>query len=89
MTEKEKSVLTFPCDFTVKVMGKNHDDFASLMTSIIKKHIPTLDDSQVIQRPSKDHNYLALSITIHVTDKTMLDALYQDLTNEPRVLMAL
>lgn len=81
--------LTFPCQFTIKVMGKTDSDFEKNVTQILKKHFPEIKAEQFSQRPSKDNNYLALSITINAESKAQLDALYQDLSAEPSILMAL
>lgn len=88
-TKEPKTNLTFPRDFTIKVMGKTDSDFKEKVTAIIKKHFPNIKDEQISQRPSKDNNYLALSININAESKEQLDALYQDLSAEPSILMAL
>ena len=85
----DTSILTFPCDFTVKVMGKYNSLFEETVTRIVKNHFPAITDNAFSKRPSKDNNYLALSITVVATSKEQLDALYQELSSEPLVLMAL
>jgi hypothetical protein len=87
--EERTSALTFPCDFVIKMMGKNNDDFRNAAKSIIEKHIPQdriLNSKEV---PSKDDNYVALSIKVEANDQAELDACYQALTDEPLVLIAL
>ncbi len=81
--------LTFPCQFTIKVMGKTDSNFEKNVTHILKKHFPQIKPGQFSQRPSKDNNYMALSITIEAESKEQLDALYYDLSAEPSILMAL
>jgi putative lipoic acid-binding regulatory protein len=89
MTDTKQSPLTFPCDFVIKVFGVASDTFENQILSIIRQHCPDLHESAVRSRPSKDGKYLALSITVHVESQAELDAIYQDLTASPFVLMAL
>ena len=83
------SPLEFPCDFIIKVMGKTDSAFEDNVISIIKKHYPDTSDDQISKRPSKDNNYLAITAKVYAESKEQLDALYQDLSNEPTILMAL
>lgn len=82
--------LEFPCAFTIKTFGKSTSEYEVAVLEIIKKHITEpLKEDAVKQRYSKDKNYLALSITIQAQSKAQMDAIYQDLTKEPLVTMAL
>jgi putative lipoic acid-binding regulatory protein len=40
-------------------------------------------------RPSKDGNFMAITVIIEASSKKQLDAIYQELTDHPHVLMAL
>ena len=86
---KSSSPIKFPCDFTVKVIGHNEEDFQKHVSEIIKKHFPNHNANLVTTRPSKDNNYLALTITVYAHSKNELDALYQELTDCQHVLIAL
>lgn len=83
------TALTFPCDFTIKVMGKNDPLFEETVASILKMHYPAITDNAFSKRPSKDNNYIAISIMVLATSKEQLDAVYQQLSDEPLILMAL
>ncbi|OGT95289.1 MAG: hypothetical protein A2298_04820 [Gammaproteobacteria bacterium RIFOXYB2_FULL_38_6] len=99
MTEKKKEEpvaktsesikLVFPCDFTIKAIGKANDQFEVAFLNIIKKYFPNVKETSVTQRMSESSQYLALSVTVHAESKTQMDALYQDLTSEPEILIAL
>ncbi len=88
-SEQYSSALEFPCDFVIKVMGKTHSDFEANVLAIIKKHYPNLRADEFHNRPSKDNNYMSISVTVHAESKQQLDTLYQALSNEPTVLVAL
>jgi uncharacterized protein len=82
-------VFEFPCEFPVKVMGRASEDFRRLTREIVERHTGTLSDSQIIERLSKDQNFLALTFTIRASSREQLDALYRELTASEDVLIAL
>ncbi len=85
----DESLLTFPCQFPIKVMGKSNLEFDLLVIDIVRRHIPDLHENAVKTRPSKGANYTAVTVTITATSKAQIDAIYLDLTSHPQVLMAL
>lgn len=87
--EDYSSPLEFPCDFMIKVMGKTDSDFEANVLAIVRKHFPKIRADEFRNRLSKDSNYMAISVTVHAKSKEQLDALYQDLSNERTILMAL
>lgn len=87
--ESEKSLMTFPCDFQIKIIGNNNETFLSDIIRITREHYPEVDDASIQSQLSKKGNYLAISITIRVEDQKTLDALYMQLTKHPEVKMVL
>jgi uncharacterized protein len=85
----DETLLTFPCQFPIKVMGKSNLEFDLLVIEIVRRHVPDLQEQAVTTRSSKDANYLAVTVTIQATSKAQLDAIYHDLSGHPQVLMAL
>ena len=81
------TLLSFPCEFPLKVIGRNNVDFRSLVLGIVQKHVGALE--QIEERPSKDGNYLSLTCTFQATSRAQLDALYTELTSCERVLIVL
>ncbi len=88
MSETE-TLLEFPCQFPIKAMGKWQDDFDLLVVEIVRRHVPDLHENAVHTRPSKGDKWLAVTVTIEAQSKAQLDAIYQDLTDHERVVMAL
>lgn len=85
----EESLLEFPCQFAIKAMGKADLELERLIIEIVRRHADEVNQDIVTTRPSKDGNYLAVTVFIEATSKRQLDAIYQDLTDHPNVLMAL
>jgi putative lipoic acid-binding regulatory protein len=85
----DASLLEFPCDFPLKVMGRRSDDFRSIVLGIVQKHAGDIDPRQIEERPSRDGNYLSLTCTFAAQSREQLDALYTELTSCERVLVVL
>jgi uncharacterized protein len=86
---QEQTLLEFPCDFPIKIMGKNEPGFPDAMLVIVRKHAPDFDGKTMQMRPSSAGKYLSVTCTIRATSKQQLDDLYRELTAHPQVLMAL
>ena len=90
MSEQEQETLIeFPCEFPVKVMGAAIPEFHSAVEKIAQAHDPKYDSSLTKQNTSKTGKYVSLTLKIHAENKPQLDALYQDLTNHELVVWAL
>lgn len=83
------SLLQFPCDFPIKVMGSRVDSFAETICEIVKAHDPEFDAATLEMRPSKQGNYLGLTLTIRAHSREQLDALYLALSRHPMVKVVL
>jgi putative lipoic acid-binding regulatory protein len=87
--EGTTTLLQFPCQFPIKAMGRNSDDFEELVTAIVLKHAELWLDEPVRVSPSKEGNFIAVTAVINATSQQQLDSIYQELTDCSLVLMAL
>jgi uncharacterized protein len=83
------SLIEFPSDFPIKIMGVRHDDFAQSVLDIVVLHAPDFDPAAMEMRASKGGKYLSLTCTVRATSKAQLDALYMALTQHPDVKVVL
>ena len=83
------TLLEFPCDFPLKVVGRSGAEFEALVREIVERHAGPLDASQVRDRPSRDGKFVALTCLIRAESKAQLDGLYEELSRHPDVLMVL
>ncbi|CAA9889859.1 conserved hypothetical protein [Candidatus Methylobacter favarea] len=88
MSEKE-SLLKFPCQFAIKAMGKTDSEPDLVAVEIVRRHIVDIKEGAITMRSSKDGNYTAVTILIEASSRQQLDAIYQDLSAHPDILMAL
>jgi putative lipoic acid-binding regulatory protein len=83
------TLVEFPSEFPIKVMGRRDSDLRALTQAIVERHAGPIGDTCVKTRTSADGNFLALTYTITAQSREQLDALYRELTACKSVLMAL
>jgi putative lipoic acid-binding regulatory protein len=83
------SLLEFPCRFPIKAMGRQDDGFEALVTGIIQRHAEPWPDEPVRVARSSAGNYVSVTAVVSAQSQDQLDAIYQELTDCPDVLMAL
>ncbi len=85
----KESLLEFPCDFPLKIMGAADAGFAGAIAAVVVRHAPDFDVATIEMRPSKAGNYLSLTCTVRAVSQQQLDALYRELTAHPMVRVVL
>ena len=85
----EPSLIEYPCDFPVKILGHTQAGFAQAVVEVVKRHAPDFDAATLELRASKRRNYHSVTCVIRATSREQLDKLYQDLCDHPMVVMVL
>ena len=88
-TSLPETLIEFPCDFPIKVMGETHVDFTSEIIKAIQIINPSFDPTKIEMRGSSGGKYIGLTCTVHVTSKPELDNIYRALTSHPMVKVTL
>ena len=88
MSENE-SLLTFPCSFPIKIMGRDEDSFRHTAVLLVEQHAGKLADDAITISASSKGNFLSITITIQAQNQEQLDNIYNDLSNHEAVLVAL
>jgi hypothetical protein len=88
-TATPTTLLTFPCSYPIKIMGRRTDTFAQDILAIVIHHAPDFVPASMEMRPSKQGKYLGLTVTINAHSREQLDALYQALCAHQSVAMVL
>jgi len=83
------SIIQYPLDFPIKIMGLNQPAFVPEMLALVRRHAPDFDAGSLETRPSREGKYVSLTIVIHAVSRAQLDGLYQALSDHPMVSMAL
>ncbi len=85
----EQSLIEYPSQFPIKVMGLNADGFVHAMVSVARHFDPGFDAATVELRPSKADKYLGVTLTVTATSREQLDELYRTLSTHPMVKLVL
>jgi len=89
MTENQDSIIEFPCDFPIKVIGRSSTRLSELILSIIRQHIDDFLAESMCSKKSGQGKYTSVTITVRVSSKNILDAIYKDLSSNPEIIMVL
>ena len=85
----DQSLIEYPSDFPIKIMGPMHDDFAQTIVELVVRYDPTFHAGKMEMRPSSKGNYLGLTVTVLAVNREQLDNLYRELSAHPMVKMVL
>jgi uncharacterized protein len=87
--QRKDSLIEYPSQFPIKVMGAKVDGFVHAVTELARKFDPTFDAGTIELRDSRGGNYLGVTITITATSREQLDDLYRALSSHPMVKVVL
>ena len=80
---KKKSIIDFPCNFAIKVMGNANENFSNDIIKIIKKFDNNFDASKIEMKGSNKGKYISLTCNVYVTSQKQLDKIYINLSKNP------
>lgn len=89
VTDDKETLLEFPCEFPIKVIGKAGCDLDALVFSLVRPHVPDLGEGAIRNRMSRQGRYQAVTVTIQAKSRAQLDAIYLALTANDDILMVL
>ena len=85
----EQSLIKYPSQFPIKVMGARAEGLVHAVTQIARNFDPAFDAATIELRESKGGKYLGVTITITATSREQLDELYRTLSTHPMVKVVL
>jgi uncharacterized protein len=86
---KEQSLIEYPSQFPIKVMGLKVEGYVAAVTHIAHQFDPAFDASTIELRESKGGKYLGVTLTITATSREQLDEIYRTLSTHPMVKVVL
>jgi putative lipoic acid-binding regulatory protein len=87
--DPKDSLIEYPSDFPIKVMGPTHEQFATTITEVLVEFDPTFHPGRMEVRPSSKGNYIGLTVVIRATSREQLDDIYRTLSAHPMVKIVL
>ena len=85
----DETLLEFPCQFPIKMMGRDGDSFRQVAVSLVEEHVGEIPASAVSQSTSRKGNFVSITVTIEAESQAQLDRIYQALTDHEDILVAL
>ena len=85
----DETLLEFPCDFPVKIMGRESSEFHVLARTLVEKHTGRLADDAIRTSLSRNGRFVSITITVNAQSQQQLDDIYREVTSHEDILMAL
>ena len=87
--DQAESVMKFPMDFPIKVMGLTVPARPKEVAAIARAHFEDFDDSLTQVSFSRTRKYQCVTITVRARSREQLDDVYRALTASPMVKIVL
>jgi putative lipoic acid-binding regulatory protein len=84
---RDSSLLVFPCELPIKVLGRNEPAFRAAAMAIVRAHYG--EQHRVTEQLSRENAYLSLTITVRAESREQIDAVYNDLVAAPQIMIVL
>lgn len=84
-----ETLLDFPCDFPIKMMGRDQPQFREAAVALVEQHAGEICSDAIRTALSRNGRFLSITITIQAKNQQQLDDIYRDLTAHEEILVAL
>jgi len=88
-TVSEETILKFPCQFPIKIMGRANNEFRSSAIETLEACVGKIAEDDITSSLSNKGKFTALTVTIEASSKRQLDDIYKALSANPDVLFLL
>jgi len=85
----DETLLEFPCNFPIKIMGRDTPEFHVTARELVEKHTGPLDDSAIQSAVSRKGSFVSITVTVTAQSQQQLDDIYREVTDNEDVLTAL
>ena len=85
----DEPVMTFPCSFPIKLMGRETGEFRRTVRKLVEKHAGPIEDGAIESSLSRNGRFVSVTITVVAESREQLDNIYRDATAHDDVIMAL
>ena len=86
---KDETLLAFPCDFPIKMMGRDEPGFREAAVALVEQHAGAISDDAIRTAMSRKGKKQSITITIKAKNQKQLDDIYRDLSKNEEILVAL
>jgi len=71
--------IEFPCLYPIKIIGKAAENFRGQVIAVVERHTGKITEDLIKVLPSRQNNYLSVTVTIAATGEDLLREIFQDL----------
>jgi putative lipoic acid-binding regulatory protein len=89
MSDPEKPLMEFPCDYLLKAIGTGPRDLEDIVMNVLQHHLDDIAGVRCRSRPSSKGNYLSVSVEFRAESRAQLDNIYRELNRHTRIRMCL
>jgi len=82
--QTEEPFLEFPCDFSIKSIGEDVDDYQQFVIDTVAGIVGELVPENITARLSTGNKYLAVTVVFIAGSREQLDEIYQALNQDQR-----
>ncbi|SMN11835.1 Proposed lipoate regulatory protein YbeD [uncultured Candidatus Thioglobus sp.] len=84
-----EEIFNFPCDYPIKVMGKDCGELHTEICAIIERHAGEIHPSKISSRKSTKGSYISYTVRIVATSVSQLNSINKELQDHHLVAYVL
>ena len=85
----QETLLEFPCQFPIKVMGRAEPNFDLLVLELVRRHAPNLQEGALSVRTSRGGRWVSVTVVVDAESREQLEAIYLELSAHDKIVWAL
>jgi putative lipoic acid-binding regulatory protein len=89
LSDNKDTLLTFPCRFPIKMMGRDEPAFHETAKRLVEQHAGVVNPDDIRTAPSRNGRFVSVTITIDATSQKQLDEIYRDISADEQIMVAL
>lgn len=89
VSETDSVKIEFPCDYAIKVLGRDDPGFEEAVFEVFELHASGFARERIRRRASREGTFSSITIYITATGEAQLEALHQSLLATGRVQMVI
>lgn len=79
MNQPDPPKIEFPCQYPIKVLGRDCEQLQPMVIEVFERHAPGFDSESLVIKSSSAGTFVSITLTIEATGKEQLSRLHRDL----------
>ncbi len=86
---EERPIQHFPDTYSIKAVGVDENNFAEFAADVVRRLVDDASSVSYRTRPSRNGSYLAVTLSFVAVDQQQLDAVFEQMSAQDRVVWVL